>query len=104
MSLRDAITGIKEAKTEPEQIDLEEVTGKPAQQPKPRRTRATAAAPTPLAAPAPTGAKYSNPDFMQLKVYVRRKTKTAAARKWEDAGGRDLSDLVENLLQQYLGS
>ena len=56
-------------------------------------------------APAPaTGAKYTDPDFMQLKVYVRRKTKTAAARKWEDSGGRELSELVETLLNQYLSS
>ena len=51
-----------------------------------------------------TAAKYTNPDFMQLKVYVRRKTKTAAARKWEDSGGRELSELIENLLKQYLSS
>ncbi len=51
-----------------------------------------------------TGAKYTDPDFMQLKVYVRRKTKTAAARKWEDSGGRELSELVETLLEKYLSS
>jgi hypothetical protein len=51
-----------------------------------------------------TAAKYTNPDFMQLKVYVRRKTKTAAARKWEDSGGRELSELIETLLEQYLSS
>jgi hypothetical protein len=55
--------------------------------------------------PSPgTGAKYTDPDFMQLKVYVRRKTKTAAARKWEDSGGRELSELVETLLDKYLSS
>ncbi len=60
---------------------------------------------TPKTAPAPaTGAKYTDPDFMQLKVYVRRKTKTAAARKWEDSGGRELSELVETLLERYLSS
>ncbi len=51
-----------------------------------------------------TGAKYTDPDFMQLKVYVRRKTKTAAARKWEDSGGRELSGLIETLLKKYLSS
>lgn len=51
-----------------------------------------------------TEAKYTDPDFMQLKVYVRRKTKTAAARKWEDSGGRELSELVETLLEKYLSS
>lgn len=34
-----------------------------------------------------TIAKYIDPNFMQLKVYVRRKTKTAAARKWETVAG-----------------
>lgn len=49
-------------------------------------------------------AKYTDPDFMQLKVYVRRKTKVAAAHKWENDGGRELSELVESLLSQYLSS
>ena len=68
-----------------------------AEKPRPR----TAHKSVPVAA---TGAKYTDPDFMQLKVYVRRKTKTAAARKWEDSGGRELSELVETLLEQYLSS
>lgn len=66
---------------------------------KPRSRAAHKSVPTPG-----TGAKYTDPDFMQLKVYVRRKTKTAAARKWEDSGGRELSELVETLLKQYLSS
>jgi hypothetical protein len=66
---------------------------------KPRPRTAHKSVPTPG-----TGAKYTDPDFMQLKVYVRRKTKTAAARKWEDSGGRELSELVETLLEQYLSS
>lgn len=49
-------------------------------------------------------AKYTDPDFMQLKVYVRRKTKVAAAHKWENDGGRELSELIESLLTQYLSS
>ncbi len=75
-----------------------------------RSTEATAPVPSTARTahrPAPisgTGAKYTDPDFMQLKVYVRRKTKTAAARKWEDSGGRELSELVENLLKKYLSS
>lgn len=68
-----------------------------AEKPRPRTARKNVPAPA-------TGAKYTDPDFMQLKVYVRRKTKTAAARKWEDSGGRELSELVETLLEQYLSS
>lgn len=54
--------------------------------------------------PAAKGAKYTDPDFMQLKVYVRRKTKIAAAHKWENNGGRELSELIETLLNQYLST
>jgi len=48
--------------------------------------------------------KSRDADYVQFKVYVKKKTKTAAARKWEDQGGRDLSDLVESLLTQYLST
>ena len=69
----------------------------PGEKPRPRTAQQNVSTPG-------TGAKYTDPDFMQLKVYVRRKTKTAAARKWEDSGGRELSELVETLLKQYLSS
>ena len=35
-------------------------------------------------------------------MYVRKATRKAAARKWEDAGQRDMSSLVQTLLVQYL--
>ena len=92
---------------EPEQIDLEEVTGKP-ETPKLSelviRAEAKRAATKKAAAPEPTGAKRSDPAFQQLKVYVRRATKTKASRKWEDEGRGDMSDLIETLLTEYLSS
>jgi len=48
--------------------------------------------------------KSRDADYVQFKVYVKKKTKTAAARKWEDQGGRDLSDLIEDLLLKYLST
>jgi hypothetical protein len=49
-------------------------------------------------------AKSRHPEFEAVKVYVRRRTHKAARRKFEDAGEGDFSDLVEKLLQKYLGS
>lgn len=60
--------------------------------------------PTRIEPRATQKAKYTDPDFMQLKVYVRRKTKVAAAHKWENSGGRELSELIETLLSKYLSS
>jgi hypothetical protein len=80
----------------PQKIDIEDVTGRP----EPRPSRKAKATPS----QATGGAKYTNPEYMQLKVYVPRRIKTAAARKWEDSGGRDLSDLIESLLSKYLST
>ncbi len=112
-SLREALAGIKEAQAEPQQIDVEDIAGKPLQ-PKPNLSEqiilaeakrvVTKKAVAPSLAAQPIGAKSSNPDFMQLKVYVRKTTKRQAARKWEDENGGDVSDLIENLLQKYLSS
>ncbi len=49
-------------------------------------------------------AKSKDPDYEPVKVYVRTETRRKAARRWEDQGGRDLSDLVENLLRKYVGA
>jgi hypothetical protein len=59
----------------------------------------------PAAPPAVTKtAKSKDPDYEPVKVYVRTKTRRKAARRWEDQGGRDLSDLVEDLLRKYVGA
>ena len=54
--------------------------------------------------PARATAKSSNQEFERLTVYVRKDTKKTATRKWEDATGQDMSDLVEHLLHQYLST
>jgi hypothetical protein len=59
--------------------------------------------PTPKASLALQGtAKSTHPDFAAVKVFVRKRTHKAAARKWEDEQGGDFSDLVEKLLSEYL--
>lgn len=55
---------------------------------------------TPLRA---TG-KSSNPAYEPVKVYVRSEMRRKAVRKWEDEGGRDLSDLIEVLFSRYLNA
>lgn len=91
MSLRDALGGIKEAQGESQQIDVEERADKP-KQPS-RRKQETGRA---------TG-KSASPDYERFTVYVRKDTKKAAVRKWEDTGkGGDMSDLVQSLLIKYL--
>ena len=59
--------------------------------------------------PAEKPAKRSNPDYTPVKVFLRRKTHKAAARKWQDEQERtgsegDFSDLMEQLLGRYLGT
>jgi hypothetical protein len=93
MSLKDAFAGMKEVKAQPTQIDLEEhLSLTPANGKKPRAGRAIG--------------KSADPDFERLTVYVRKETKKAVTRKWEDAtdGKEDLSDLTELLLTKYLNT
>jgi hypothetical protein len=54
--------------------------------------------------PTRTTGKSSNPDFESVKLYVRKQTRRAAERKWQDDTGGDLSELVEQLLIKYLGA
>lgn len=49
-------------------------------------------------------AKSKHPEFEPVKIYIRKRTRTAAARKWEDANGGDFSDLVQELLERFLGA
>ena len=51
-----------------------------------------------------TVGKYRNEEYERLTVYIRKDTKKAAARKWEDEGNRDVSDLVQHLLSTYLST
>jgi len=50
------------------------------------------------------GGKRSNPEFSATTFFVRKETKRQAARLLEDTNSRkDLSDLVEELLRQWVG-
>jgi hypothetical protein len=82
MSLAKAFEGIKESKAPAPQL----------------------VATRPAVAGKGATAKSSNPDFEPVKVYLRRQTRKAAQRKWEDATGGDFSELVEDLLAKYLST
>jgi hypothetical protein len=56
----------------------------------------------PVPSPARATAKSTSQEFERLTIYVRKATKKAATRKWEDTTGLDMSDLVEHLLAAYL--
>lgn len=71
---------------------------------KPAAKAKSAAAPKPISVPSRTTGKSSSQDFERLTIYVRKDTKKAATRKWEDATGQDMSDLVEHLLTAYLNT
>jgi hypothetical protein len=64
------------------------------------------AAPTPLQR-EPLGlqgtAKSKHPEFRPVTIYIRKETHKRAGRKFEDAQGGDFSDLVQQLLEKYLG-
>ena len=98
MSLRDAIAGVKHGQ---EAAESTAVAGLSAPVRKPRRELA-AAKPRPEKKTATGIAKSTNPEYVQLKVYVPGATRRKAVRKWEDEGGRDMSDLIEKLLIEYL--
>lgn len=97
MSLATALNGLKEARQEPEKAEMPQ---------KPLRVRK---APAQIVAPVreitmrrPTG-KSANPDYEKVTLYARKDLRRRAERKFEDEGGRDLSDLLEVLLIKYLG-
>ncbi len=63
------------------------------------------AAPPVRAVQGGRGGKRSNPEFSATTFFVRKETKRQAARLLEDANsGKDLSDLVEELLGQWIGN
>jgi len=97
--LAKAFAGIKQVK--PERPRPQAVKSAARQKPKagPRIT------PPPA---APTG-KRNDPEYVAVKVFLKRKTHKAASRRWEDGvpvasgiAGGDFSDLVEMLLKAYL--
>lgn len=57
----------------------------------------------PSALPAGRGGKRSNPEFSPTTFFVRTQTKRKAFRLLEDTNaGKDLSDLVEELLSTWI--
>ncbi len=87
---------LRELRRDPPPAAVAGIT-KPQARPKPE-------APKAISAPGRMAGKSSSPDFERLTIYVRKDTKKAAARKWEDATGQDMSDLVEHLLAEYLST
>jgi hypothetical protein len=77
------------------------------QRPAPPSTAARAARPAPEAPPVrgkgrPPG-KRSNPDYQPTTVLLRTRTKKTASRLLEDAStGQDLSELIEQLLTEWI--
>lgn len=60
------------------------------------------ATPTPGKVGRPPG-KRSNPHFARLTVLVKKQTRKTAQRLWEDLEpGRDMSELVERLLAEFV--
>ncbi len=94
MNLKDAFAGIRDSREEAQQPSAQAPKRPSAQVPK------SAKAPLPL---GKTG-KSSHPEFEPVKIYLRKQTRKAAWRKWEDANGGDFSDLVQHLLEKYLGA
>lgn len=54
--------------------------------------------------PSQGTAKSTDLEYRAVKIFIRDETHKIARRKWEDAAGGDFSDLVEMLLQKYLGA
>jgi hypothetical protein len=114
MSLKDAFAGIREAQAPelpsaqaPKHLSAEahnrslsaQAFRLPSSQ-APERPGAQAPKPLPL---MKTG-KSSHPEYEPVKIYIRKRTRKDAWRKWEDAQGGDFSDLVQMLLERYLGA
>ena len=47
-------------------------------------------------------AKSADPDYTRITVYIRRDTNDKLRRRLLDEGGREMSDLVQQLLDAYL--
>jgi hypothetical protein len=111
MSLKDAFAGMAAARDETTKATADPSTslrdnkqGVPealrTQAPKRLSVEAPVRAPLPLAGTA----KSRHPEFEPVKIYLRKATHKTARRKWEDADRGDFSDLVQHLLEKYLGS
>jgi hypothetical protein len=112
MNLKDAFAGIKEAQQSGAQAPKRPGTEAPkrlgTQEPKHLSTQAPrhlgAQAPKRLPLPLQKTGKSSHPEYEAVKIYIRKQTRKDAFRKWEDANGGDFSDLMQHLLEQYVGA
>lgn len=71
---------------------------------KPKKQKQTSGEPEPTAASVRVGrprAKRSDPNYMQVTAYLRRATYTAARKRLFD-DGREFSELVEDLVGEWL--
>ena len=59
---------------------------------------------TPMKIPLQSTGKRNHPQFAKKTIYLRKDTVKAAMRKYEDAGGTEISELVETLLTKYLNA
>ncbi len=98
MSLAEALKGIKEQqqpsaprkRTEHRVVERKSVAAAPVVfEPSSRERRA---------------GKSSRPDYEKVGLYIQTDLRRRAIRKFEDNGGRDLSDLIEDLLTSYLNA
>ena len=66
---------------------------------------ATGPQPTPINLRGRPAGKRSNPDFEPTTIFLRKTTKKTANRSLEDSGVKqDLSELIEELLQQWISA
>lgn len=90
-----AFGGIQEARKE-QQAVVEPETPVPAANRPQKPSKATP--------PTQALAKSRDPAYEPVKLFMNIAQRRKAERKWEDAGGRDLSSLIETLLRKYLGA
>lgn len=68
-------------------------------------TTSTGLQPTPISMRGRPAGKRSNPDFEPTTIFLRKATKKMANRTLEDSQVKqDLSELIEQLLQQWISA
>jgi len=104
MNLEAALKGIKETQSpmKAREPKPQAPSTPPAPAPAPEVARPQAAALPREKAPSRPVGKSANPDYERVTLYARKDLRRQAERKFEDEGGRDLSDLFERFLLNYL--
>ena len=100
MNLEAALKGIKETQSPMKARELK--LQAPVEPPAPAAATTPTAAPPSDKGPSRPKGKSANPDYERVTLYARRDLRRQAERKFEDEGGRDLSDLFERFLLNYL--